>query len=41
MHAGMDDASKQKLLDAIAADKGVEDVMREVASQNPTRRPAK
>ena len=38
---GMDDGLKKKLFDAIAADKGVEDVMREVAAQNPTRRPAK
>ena len=39
--AGMDEGSKKKLFDAIAADKGVEDVMRELESQNPTPRPAK
>ncbi|KAK9836620.1 hypothetical protein WJX74_004557 [Apatococcus lobatus] len=39
--SGMDEGSKKKLFDAIAADKGVEDVMRELESQNPTPRPAK
>ncbi|KAK9864392.1 hypothetical protein WJX84_007721, partial [Apatococcus fuscideae] len=39
--SGMDDGMRKKLFDAIAADKGVEAVMREMESQNPTPGPGK